>query len=462
MSATDFDIIVIGAGPGGYVAAIRAAQLGQKVACVEKRATLGGTCLNVGCIPSKALLESSEQYANAKHHLDVHGISAKDVSLDLDKMYARKDTVVKNLTTGIEGLFKKNKVTWVKGAAKVVKSGEIDVEGKKYTAKHIILATGSEPVELPFMKFDQKQIICSTGALSLGRIPEHLVVVGGGVIGLELGSVYLRLGSKVTVVEFMDVVLPGMDKEVSKTMHKILKKQGMVFKLGHKVKSAETSKDLVKLEVEDKKGEIVTVEGDCVLVSVGRRAYTAGLGLDDLGIQTERGKIVIDSHFKTSLEGVYAIGDIVDGPMLAHKAEEEGVACVEMIVNGHGHINYNDIPGIVYTYPEVATVGLTEEECKENSLPVKVGKYPYIANPRARCIDEKDGFVKVIAHAETDRVLGVHMIGPAVSELIAEAVLAMSFKASAEDIARVCHGHPSFAEAFKEAALGVDGKALHI
>lgn len=462
MSNTNFDVIVVGAGPGGYVAAIRGAQLGLKVACVEKRKTLGGTCLNVGCIPSKALLQSSEHFSQASEHFDEHGIGMSDLKVDLSKMMKRKSTIVKGLTKGIEGLFQKNKVTWLQGAAKVVAEGRLEVDGELYHAKHIVLATGSEPTPLPFLPFDEKRVLSSTGALSLKKIPEHMIVVGGGVIGLELGSVYKRLGSKVSVIEYFDGILAGMDKEVSKTMQKILKKQGLEFYLSHKVTGAEVGESGVTLHAENKKGEAVTFESDVVLVSIGRRAYSEGLGLESLGVAMERDKVVVDEHFQTNLKGLYAIGDLIDGPMLAHKAEEEGVAVMESIAGKHAHVNYMEIPGIVYTWPEVASVGLTSEECKESGLPVKVGKYPFMANPRARCMGEKDGFVKVIAHAETDQVLGVHIVGPSASELIAEAVNTMAFEGTAEDLAHICHGHPTLSEAVKEAALAVDGRAIHI
>jgi dihydrolipoamide dehydrogenase len=462
LSNTHFDVIVVGAGPGGYVAAIRGAQLGLKVACVEKRKTLGGTCLNVGCIPSKALLQSSEHFSQASEHFDEHGIETSGLKVDLAKMMKRKSTIVKGLTKGIEGLFQKNKVTWLEGEAKVVGEGRLEVDGERYEAKHIVLATGSEPTPLPFLPFDEKLVLSSTGALSLKKIPEHMIVIGGGVIGLELGSVYKRLGSKVSVLEYFDGILPGMDKEVSKTMQKILKKQGLEFYLSHKVTGAEVGKAGVTLHAENKKGELVTIESDVVLVSIGRRAYSEGLGLESLGVAMERDKVVVDEHFQTSLKGLYAVGDLIDGPMLAHKAEEEGVAVMESIAGQHAHVNYLEIPGIVYTWPEVASVGLTTEECKQNGLPVKVGKYPFMANPRARCMGEKDGFVKVIAHAETDQVLGVHIVGPSASELIAEAVSTMAFEGTAEDLAHICHGHPTLSEAVKEAALAVDGRAIHI
>jgi dihydrolipoamide dehydrogenase len=459
---TVFDAIVIGAGPGGYVAAIRGAQLGLKVACVEKRSTLGGTCLNVGCIPSKALLQSSEHFAAARDHFDEHGIEAGSLSFSLDKMMERKSGIVDGLTKGIEGLFKKNGVTHLQGTGKVLSNTEVEVDGEVYKTKNVVLASGSEPTPLPFLPFDEEKVVSSTGALSLKNVPEHLVVIGGGVIGLEMGSVYRRLGAKVSVVEFFDVILPGMEKDVSKTMQKVLKQQGFEFYLGHKVTSADTDGKGVVIHAESKKGEKIQLDADVALVSIGRRAYSEGLGLDTAGIEVERGKVVVDDHFETNVKGVYAIGDLIDGPMLAHKAEEEGVAVMEIIAGGHGHVNYMEIPGIVYTWPEVGSVGLTTEECKEAGLPVKAGKYPFMANPRARCMGEKDGFVKVLAHAETDRVLGVHVIGPSASELIAEAVTVMAFEGCAEDIAHICHGHPTLSEAMKEAAMDVHKRAIHI
>jgi len=457
-----FDVIVIGAGPGGYVAAIRGAQLGLKVACVEKRKALGGTCLNVGCIPSKALLQSSEHFAQARDHFEDHGISTGALKLNLKKMMERKSGIVDGLTKGIAGLFKKNGVTHLEGSAKVISADTVEVDGKAYKTKKVVLATGSEPTPLPFLPFDEKKVISSTGALSLPKVPSHLIVIGGGVIGLELGSVYARLGAKVSVVEFLDVILPGMEKDVSKTMQKILKGQGMDFYLGHKVTEAVTKGRGITVKAENKKGEVVELKGDVALVSIGRRPYCEGLGLEDLGVSMDRGKVVVDDGFETNIPGVYAVGDLIDGPMLAHKAEEEGVAVMDIIAGGHGHVNYMEIPGIVYTWPEVASVGLTSEEAKESGLPIKTGKYPFMANPRARCMGEKDGFVKVIAHAETDRVLGVHIVGPSASELISEAVHAIGFEASSEDIAMLCHGHPTLSEAVKEAALDVHGRAIHI
>lgn len=457
-----FDVIVIGAGPAGYVAAIRAAQLGLKVACVEKRATLGGTCLNVGCIPSKALLQSSEHFAHASHDFENHGIECKDLKINLGKMMARKEKIVENLTKGIDGLLRKNKVTRINGYGTLVSNTEVDVAGTIYQTKNIILATGSEPTPLPFLPFDEQRVLSSTGALSLKEVPKNLIVIGGGVIGLEMGSVFARLGSKVTVIEFLDRILPLEDKDISKEMLKILSKQGLEFHLTHKVATASVTKNQVVIKAENGKGELIDFTGDYVLVSIGRRAFLEKLNLEKVGVKTERNKISVNENFQTSVPNIYAIGDIIDGPMLAHKAEEEGIACAEIIAGHHGHVNYMEIPSIVYTNPEVASVGLNEDECKKNDLPIKIGKFPFKANARAKCVGNDDGFVKIISHAETDRILGVHIIGPGASEMIAEAVIALSFKATAEDIAMICHGHPTLSETFKEAALNVHGRSIHI
>lgn len=457
-----FDLIVIGAGPGGYVAAIRAAQLGLKVACVEKRSTLGGTCLNVGCIPSKALLQSSEHYAQASHDFDAHGIELKDLKVNLSKMMARKEKIVESLTKGIDGLLRKNKITRINGFGTLVSNTEVDVAGTIYQTKNIILATGSEPTPLPFMPFDEQRVLSSTGALSLKEIPKNLIVIGGGVIGLEMGSVFARLGSKVTVIEFLDRILPLEDKDISKEMLKILSKQGLEFHLKHKVASANVTKNQVEIKAENEKNELINFTGDYVLVAIGRRAFLEKLNLDKVGVKTDRNKVTVNENFQTSVPNIYAIGDIIDGPMLAHKAEEEGIACAEIIAGHHGHVNYMEIPSVVYTNPEVASVGLNEDECKKNELPIKIGKFPYKGNARAKCIGNDDGFVKIISHGETDQILGVHIIGPGASETIAEAVVALSFKATAEDIAMICHGHPTLSEAFKEAALNVHGRSIHI
>lgn len=461
---TQFDLIVIGAGPGGYVAAIRAAQLGLKVACVEKRGALGGTCLNVGCIPSKALLDSSERFEDAKTHFADHGIVAK-VALDLKTMMARKDKAVVDLTKGIEGLFRKNKVTYVKGSGAIKSPGEVMVDGKQIIAtKNILIATGSDVMPLPGVPFDEKKIVSSTGALVLNAVPEHLVVVGGGVIGLELGSVWRRLGSKVTVVEFLERIGGPMDAEVAKQFQRILEKQGMVFKLGTKVTGADTKGKGVTLTLEPNKGPSKeTLAADVVLVSIGRKPYTEGLGLDKVGIKLdERGRVPVNDHYETSVKGIYAIGDVIVGPMLAHKAEDEGMAVAEIMAGQKGHVYYDAIPSVVYTWPEIASVGKTEEELRAAGVEFKAGKFPFMANSRGRTVGQTEGFVKILADAKTDRVLGVHIIGAHAGTLIAEAVLAMEFGASAEDIARTCHAHPTLNEAVKEAALAVDGRPIHI
>ncbi len=462
--AENFDVIVIGSGPGGYVCAIRAAQLGLKVACVEKRATLGGTCLNIGCIPSKALLQSSEVYHQALHGLKDHGIAVGEVSFDLARMQARKGEVVGANTKGIEFLFKKNKVTWLKGAAKFTGPGAIDVAGTEYTAKHFVIATGSESVPLKGVEVDEKRIVTSTGALELDKVPGHLVVIGGGVIGLELGSVWRRLGAQVTVVEFLDRITPGLDGEISKAFQQSLTKQGFKFKLGHKVTDAETTKTGITLTIEPAKGgEAETLEADIVLLAIGRRAYTEGLDLAAAGVATDpRGLVLTDAHYATNVPGIYAIGDVIAGPMLAHKAEEEGVALAERLAGQAGHVNYDAIPGVVYTWPEVASVGKTEEELKAAGIEYKVGKFPFMANGRARAMGEMEGFAKILADKATDKLLGAHIIGPDAGTLIAELVTAMEFGASAEDVARICHAHPTLSEVVKEAALAVDGRALHI
>lgn len=469
MSAQSFDVVVIGAGPGGYVAAIRAAQLGLKTAVVEKWDTLGGTCLNVGCIPSKALLVSSEKYDEAKHHLAHHGVKLEGVGLDLVTLMAHKSKVVKDLTGGIEFLFKKNKITWLKGLGRLTGPGALEVVGKDgaatpVTAKAIILATGSEVTPLPGVTIDEKRVVSSTGALKLAEVPKKLVVVGAGVIGLELGSVWKRLGAEVTVVEFLDRILPGMDLELAKSAQKVLAKQGLAFKLSTKVTAAVGGDKGVTLTLEPAAGGAAeTVEADYVLVAIGRRPYTEGLGLETVGIEKDgRGRIKTDKHFQTQVPGIYAIGDVIEGPMLAHKAEDEGVVVAEIIAGQSGHINYDAIPGIVYTTPEIATVGKTEEQLKEAGVAYKTGKFPFSANGRARAMMSTEGFVKVLADAKTDRVLGVHILGPDAGHLIAEIGLAMEFGASAEDVARTCHAHPTLSEAVKEAALAVDGRAIHV
>ncbi|MFT9424002.1 MAG: dihydrolipoyl dehydrogenase [Acetobacter syzygii] len=461
---TDYDVVVIGAGPGGYVCAIRAAQLGFKVACVEKRATLGGTCLNVGCIPSKALLQSSENYHAAGHDFAAHGVLIESVKLDLAKMQARKADIVGANVKGVEFLFKKNGITWLKGHGKVEGTGRLSVDGKPVTAKHIIIASGSDSANLPGIEVDEKVIVTSTGALELSEVPKRLVVIGGGVIGLELGSVWQRLGAEVTVVEFLDRLVPGTDNEVATQFQKLLTKQGFKMKLGHKVTKAEKTKKGVVLSIEPSAGGTVeTLEADVVLVAVGRTAASKNMGLEEAGIALDkRGRVEVDAHYATNVPGIYAIGDVIAGPMLAHKAEEEGVALAELLAGQAGHVNYDAIPGVIYTWPEVASVGFTEEQLKEKGVSYKTGKFPFLANGRARALGMTDGFVKVLADKQTDRVLGVHIIGPAAGELIAEATMAIEFGASAEDIGRVCHAHPTLSEAVKEAALGADNRAINI
>jgi dihydrolipoamide dehydrogenase len=461
--ADSFDVIAIGSGPGGYVCALRAAQLGLKVACVEKRATLGGTCLNVGCIPSKALLQSSERFHEASHALAAHGVNVGQVSLDLARMQARKNEVVRANVSGVEFLFKKNKVTWLKGFGRIAGPGKVEVDGTAYDTKHIVIATGSESVPLPGVAVDEKVIVTSTGGLELDTVPKHLVVIGGGYIGLELGSVWRRLGSEVTVVEFLDRTVPTMDGEIARQFERILGKQGMKFRLGTKVTKAVQGNDGVTLTLEPAKGgEASELKADVVLVAIGRRAFTEGLGLKEAGVATdERGRVKVE-NFRTSVENIWAIGDVIEGPMLAHKAEEEGVALAEILAGQHGHVNYEAIPGVVYTWPEVASVGATEEELKAKGIAYKSGKFPFTANARARANGSTDGFVKILADATTDRILGAHIMGPDAGTLIAELVVGMEFKAAAEDIARTSHAHPSLNEAVKEAALAVDGRALHI
>ena len=459
-----FDVIVIGAGPGGYVCAIRAAQLGMKVACVEKRATLGGTCLNVGCIPSKALLHSSENFEAASHDFAEHGVMVDGVKLDLARMQARKGEVVTANTRGVEFLFRKNKVTWLKGEGRIAAPGRVAVDGTDYETKNIVIATGSESMPLPGVAVDEKAIVTSTGALELDKVPGHLVVIGGGVIGLELGSVWRRLGAEVTVVEFLDHIVPGTDREVGRQFERILAKQGLKFRLSTKVTAATAGSDGVTLTLEPAKGgPAETLKADVVLVAIGRRAFTAGLGAAEIGVALdERGRVKTDGHYATNIPGIYAIGDVIAGPMLAHKAEDEGVALAERLAGQAGHVNYGVIPGVVYTWPELATVGQTEEQLKAAGVDYRIGKFPFTANGRARAMGMTDGFVKLLADKKTDRLLGAHILGPDAGTLIAEIALAMEFGASAEDVARTCHAHPSLNEAVKEAALAVDGRALHI
>ena len=466
---SQFDVTVIGSGPGGYVAAIRCAQLGFKTALIEKYSTLGGTCLNVGCIPSKALLDSSEHFHNAAHNFENHGIIIDAPKADLGRMIARKNEVVDQTTKGINFLMDKNKVTVFEGlgsfeSATKIKISKKDGSSESIESKYTIIATGSKPSNLPFITLDKERIITSTEALNLKEIPKHLVVIGGGVIGLELGSVYLRLGSQVTVVEFMDKIIPTMDGALSKELTKVLKKQGMKFMLSTGVQSVERNGDSVKVTAKDKKGEEVSVEGDYVLVSVGRKPYTEGLGLEKAGVELdERGRVKVNDHLQTNVANIYAIGDVVKGAMLAHKAEEEGVFVAETLAGQKPHINYNLIPGVVYTWPEVAGVGKTEEQLKEEGAAYKVGSFPMRALGRSRASGDIDGLIKVLADEKTDEILGVHMIGARAADMIAEAVIAMEFRASAEDIARSSHAHPTFTEAIKEACLDATGKrSIHM
>ena len=460
---TPYDVVIIGGGPGGYNAAIRAGQLGLKVACVDKRGTLGGTCLNVGCMPSKALLHASELYAAAAGpQFATLGIEVTP-RLNLGQMMKQKDESVAALTKGVEFLLKKNKATYVKGAGRIAGPGKVEVTGEDgalttLAAKNIVIATGSEPTPLPGVTVDQKRIVDSTGALSLPEVPKSLLVIGAGIIGLELGSVYRRLGAEVTVVEFLDRITPGMDDETAKTFQRALTKQGFKFKLGAKVTGAKASKSGVDLTVEPVKGgEPETLAGDYVLVAIGRRPYTEGLGLETMGVTPDKRGMIETDHFRTSAEGVWAIGDCIHGPMLAHKAEEDAVACIELIAGKAGHVDYNLVPSVVYTAPEVAWVGKTEEQLKEAGVAYKAGKFPFTANSRAKINHETEGFVKVLADARTDAVLGVHMIGPQVSEMIGEYCVAMAFTAASEDIARTCHPHPTRSEALRQAAMGVEG-----
>jgi len=464
-----FDVVVIGSGPGGYVAAIRCAQLGFKTAIVEKYATLGGTCLNVGCIPSKALLASSHMVEEMKHFAE-HGIEiAGDVKVDLAKMIERKQAVVDQTCSGVKFLMDKNSITVFEGVGSFENATTINVtknDGsvEQFEAKHTIIATGSKPSTLPFIQLDKERIITSTEALKLPEVPKHLIIIGGGVIGLELGQVYLRLGAQVSVVEFADRILPTMDGAVSKELTKVLKKQGMKFYTSHKVQGVVREGDVVKVSAEDKKGEIITLEGDYTLVAVGRRPYTDGLNAEKAGVKvTERGQIEVNDHLQTTASNIYAIGDVVRGAMLAHKAEEEGVLVAEYLAGQRPHINYNLIPGVVYTWPEVAAVGKTEEQLKAEGVAYKVGSFPFRALGRSRASGDLDGLVKIIADQNTDEVLGIHMVGARAADLIAEAVTAMEFRASAEDISRMSHAHPTFAEAIKEAALAAtDNRALHV
>lgn len=466
-----YDVVVIGSGPGGYVSAIRCAQLGLKTAVIEKYNTFGGTCLNVGCIPSKALLDSSEHFHNAAHTFTTHGIELKDLAVNMPQMIARKNDVVAQNTAGITYLFKKNKIDTFEGLGSFVDKNTIKIKKtdgteEQVTAKNVIIATGSKPTSLPFLPVDKKRIITSTEALNITEVPKHMVVIGGGVIGLELGSVYARLGTKVSVVEFMPSIIGTMDAGLGKELQRVLKKSlGMEFFMNHKVTGASVEGDVVTVTADNAKGEQVKFEADYCIVAVGRTAYTEGLGLENIGIKTEdRGnKIPVNEHLETSVAGVYAIGDVIKGAMLAHKAEDEGVYVAEHIVGQKPHINYNLIPGVVYTWPEVASVGYTEEQLKASGTKYKAGSFPFKASGRAKASMDNDGFVKVLADATTDEILGVHIIGPRAADMIAEAVVAMEFRASAEDIARICHAHPTYTEALKEAAMAAtENRAIHI
>lgn len=469
--AQAYDVIVIGGGPGGYVAAIRATQLGLRTACVERRGALGGTCLNIGCIPSKAMLQSSHHFESAAHGFAEHGIQVSGLKLDLKAMMARKDKVVHDLTQGIEFLLKKNRIDYLAGHGRIIEAGKVAVKPMKrgaeetiYEARDIIIATGSSVTPLKGVKIDEKRIVSSTGAISLEDVPKKMVVIGAGVIGLELGSVWRRLGAEVVVIEFLDHILPGMDAEVSKQMRRILTRQGLAFRLSTRVVAAKAGSRDVALTIQSATGgKTETLKADTVLVSIGRKPNTEGLGLDAVGVETdERGFIRIDGKFQTTVPGIFAIGDVTGGMMLAHKAEEEGVACAELLAGEAGHINYGSIPSIVYTWPEVASVGKTEEQLKADGADYHVGKFPFTANSRARANADADGFVKILADAESDAILGAHIIGPAGGDLIQEIVVGMELGASAEDIARICHGHPGLPEAVKEAALNVGKRAIHV
>ncbi len=465
-----YDLVVIGGGPGGYVAAIRAAQLGMKTACVEKGSALGGTCLNIGCIPSKALLNASEKYSEAEHHLGDFGIEVSAPKLNIKKLMAKKTEIVTGLTDGIAFLFKKNKVDWIQGTGKITAPGTVEVTPSKGRKKQtvecerILIATGSESLPLPGVEIDEKQIVTSTGALALTKVPKHLIVVGGGYIGLEMGSVWKRFGAEVTVVEFLDKIVPTMDADIGKRFKRVLEKQGMTFKLGTKVTGAKKARGSVTLTVEPAAGgDPETLKGDVVLVSIGRRPYIDGLGLPELGVALdERGRIVVDEDYQTNVAGIYAIGDAIPGPMLAHKAEEDGVAAVEIMAGQSTHVDWDLVPGIVYTWPEVAAVGKTEEQLKEAGIAYRKGSFPFSANSRARANADSEGLVKILADAKTDRILGAHIIGPDAGSLIHEICAVMEFGGSAEDVARTCHGHPTLSEAVKEAALAVDGRPIHI
>ena len=459
----NYDVIVIGAGPGGYVAAIRCAQLGLKTACVEGRDTLGGTCLNVGCIPSKALLHASHMLHEAEHNFAKMGLKGKSPSVDWPGMLAYKDDVIGQNTKGIEFLFKKNKIDWLKGWGSIPEAGKVKVGDEVHEAKNIIIASGSEPSSLPGVEVDEKVVVTSTGALKLGKVPKSMVVIGAGVIGLELGSVYARLGAEVTVVEFLDKVTPGMDGEVQKVFQRTLKKQGLKFVMGAAVQSVEAMKTKAKVHYKLRKNDKEdTLDADVVLVATGRKPFTDGLGLAELGVEmSDRGQIKTNDKWQTNVPGIYAIGDAIDGPMLAHKAEDEGMAAAAVIAGQHGHVNYGVIPGVIYTHPEVSNVGETEETLKDQGRAYKVGKFSFMGNGRAKAVFAGDGFVKLLADAETDRILGAHIIGPAAGDLIHEVCVAMEFGASAEDLALTCHAHPTYSEAVREAALACGDGAIH-
>ncbi|PWE29249.1 dihydrolipoyl dehydrogenase [Maritimibacter sp. 55A14] len=460
---SQYDVIVIGSGPGGYVCAIRCAQLGLKTACVEGREALGGTCLNVGCIPSKALLHATHQLHEAEHNFAKMGLKGKSPSVDWKAMIAYKDDVIGQNTKGIEFLFKKNKVDWLKGWGKIAGKGKVQVGDETHEAKNIVIATGSEASSLPGVEIDEKTVVTSTGALELTKVPKKMVVIGAGVIGLEMGSVYARLGTQVTVVEFLDQITPGMDGEVCKTFQRMLKKQGLDIVLGAAVQTVEALKTKAKVNYKLRKDDSEhQIDADVVLVATGRKPYTGGLGLEEAGIDlTERGMVKTDAHWKTNMEGVYAIGDVIAGPMLAHKAEDEGMAVAETIAGQKGHVNYGVIPGVIYTHPEVASVGKTEENLKEEGRAYKVGKFSFMGNGRAKAVFAGEGFVKLLADKDTDRILGAHVIGPMAGDLIHEVCVAMEFGASAEDLARTCHAHPTFSEAMREAALACGDGPIH-
>ncbi|MEM9636588.1 MAG: dihydrolipoyl dehydrogenase [Pseudomonadota bacterium] len=460
----NYDVIIIGSGPGGYVCAIRCAQLGLKVACVEGRETLGGTCLNVGCIPSKALLHASHMLHEAEHNFAEMGLKGKSPSVDWKQMLAYKEKTIGQNTSGIEFLFKKNKIDWLKGWGSIPEAGKVKVGDEVHETKNIIIASGSEPAALPGVEVDEKVVVTSTGALELGKMPKKLVVIGAGVIGLELGSVYARLGSEVTVVEFLDVITPGMDAEVQKTFQRTLKKQGLSFIMGAAVQKTEATKTKAKVHYKLRKDDSEHVlDADVVLVATGRKPYTEGLGLDAVGVKmTERGQIAVNAKWETNVPGIYAIGDVIEGPMLAHKAEDEGMAAAEQVAGKHGHVNYGVIPGVIYTHPEVANVGASEEDLKDQGRTYKVGKFSFMGNGRAKANFAADGFVKILADKDTDRILGAHIIGPAAGDLIHEICVAMEFGASAEDLAMTCHAHPTYSEAVREAALACGDGPIHM